>query len=88
MGTKAKLITTGFHVHDQQPGDYALGEKGKGIMAILPCGDFFYDSEGKWEYKDREDENKITVTPSIFCHGINGKGEWHGFLTNGVFTQV
>lgn len=86
---KARLITTGFHVHDQKPGDYALGEKGKGIMAILPCGDFFYDADGTWNYTDREDENKITVTPSIFCHGKgDGKGVWHGFLRNGEFIDV
>jgi hypothetical protein len=37
---KAKRITTGFHVHDQEPGDYAIGENGKGITIILPCGHF------------------------------------------------
>lgn len=87
---KAKLITTGFHVHEQKPGDYAINkqEGAKGIMAILPCGDFFYDFEGKWQYQDIEDENKITVAPSIFCHGINGKGEWHGFLRKGEFIEA
>lgn len=85
---KAKRITTGFHVRQQEKGDYSIGESGKGMMAILPCGDFFYDFEGKWQYQDLEDENLITVTPSIFCHGINGKGEWHGYLTKGEFVEV
>lgn len=80
---KAKRITTGFHVWEQKPGDYAIGEKGVGIMVILPCGHFFYDFEGKWQYQDLENENLITVTPSIFCSPEVPC--WHGFLTKGEF---
>lgn len=87
---KAKLITTGFHVWDQKPGDYAIVDEDhpniKGIMAILPCGHFFYDSEGKWQYENKEDENKITVSPSIFCSPQIPC--WHGFLRNGEFVEV
>lgn len=86
MDKKAKRITAGFHVHDQEPGDYSIGEKGVGIMAVLPCGHFFYDFDSKWQYQNIEDENKITVKPSIFCSPK--KPCWHGFLTNGVFKQV
>lgn len=85
---KAKRITTGFHVHDQVKGDYAIGERGVGMMAILPCGHFFYDFECKWQYQNLEDENLITVTPSIFCHSNDNSNCWHGFLTNGEFIGV
>lgn len=34
-------------------------------------------------------DGTITVTPSILCNfGVEGRPVWHGYLTNGVWTEV
>ncbi len=81
---KAKLIK-GFHVFDQKPGDYAFS--GIGIMLVMPCGHFFNDNENKWNVQNREDETKVTLSPSLFCHA-DDKDCWHGFLRNGEFIDA
>ncbi len=54
----------------------------KGIFIILPCLHAFA-SDGRWQDTDIEDENKITLSPSILCMGQDGKACWHGYLTKG-----
>jgi hypothetical protein len=88
MVMKAHLITNGFHVDEHKAGDYAIPKEALGIMAILPCGHFFYDFAGKWNYQNKQDETMITVTPSIFCHGDGSKDCWHGYLTKGEWKAV
>ena len=59
-------------------------------VIILPCGDRFMP-QNKWDMTDIEDETKITLSPSIFCHHENRPGSgnsWHGFLQNGEFVTV
>ena len=66
-----------------KPGTYCLSSNG--LIMTLPCGDNFMP-QGVWQEKNVDDENKITLTPSIFCHcKFNGGQGWHGFLTNGEF---
>ena len=79
-----KIDKKDFKPYKEEKGTYAIS--GKGIMAVLPCGDFFNDYEGKWDYQDIEDENKITVNPSIFCSPE--KPCWHGYLRNGEFSST
>lgn len=84
MNVKARKVSTQELSPFKQPlGEYALS--GKGIMVRLPCGDFFNDFEGKWEYTNIEDEDKITMKPSILCSPE--KPCWHGYLTNGEFHE-
>jgi len=78
---KAKKFNS-FEEFDMQPGSYVILGNGKDILATLPCGHNFRP-DGRWGMKDIEDENKITVTPSIFCS--SNVPCWHGWLTNGVF---
>lgn len=74
-----KIEKKDFNPWEESKGTYAIS--GKGIMIILPCGDFFNDFEGKWKYTNIENQQKITLSPSIFCSPE--KPCWHGFLTNG-----
>ena len=81
---KAKKMN--FDDFDYEPGSYCF--TGNGLLITLPCGDNFMP-QGKWEEKDVEDEEKITLSPSIFCHHHDDKRpDWHGFLRNGDFIEA
>lgn len=70
-----------FDKFDFEPGSYCIMENGK-LFMTLPCGDNFMP-DGRWEEKDINDPNKITLMPSIFCSPK--KPCWHGYLKNGEF---
>jgi len=72
---------------DFKPGSYCFvkAEGRLGVFITLPCGHNFMP-DNKWQLENPEDENKITVRPSIFCSP--SKPCWHGYLTNGEFKQV
>ncbi len=79
---KAKKFDT-FEQCDMQPGSYALRDDSEHpIFITLPCGHNFVPDK-RWQMQDLDDENKITISPTIFwspqvpC--------WHGFLRNGEF---
>ena len=55
---------------------------GKLHLMILPCLHAFRP-DGRWEERDVDDQDKITLTPSIFCSP--SVPCWHGYLTKGVF---
>lgn len=84
---KAKKFDT-FEEFDFEPGSYVLvGKDFKDVFMTLPCGHNFRP-QGKWELKDIEDQNKITLSPSIFCKGSSGNPCWHGYLRNGEFIKA
>jgi len=60
------------------------GSKGETLRIILPCGhNSMIDG---WEITDI-DSDTPSATPSIFCHGDDGKPCWHGYLTNGELKE-
>ena len=68
---------------------YVQHKDKKGLLAILPCGHLVDITE--WNLTDIDTDHP-SATPSIFCHGLGReKGEhnecWHGYLTNGEFTE-
>jgi hypothetical protein len=83
---KAKKVDSFEKLLDKKIiGTYTLREgKEKRLVIVLPCGDLFIP-DGNWEEKNVEDEDKITLSPSIFCGGGTDKPCWHGFLKEGKF---
>lgn len=85
---KVKKLPPSFATFDFEPGSYMILENGpEDIFMVLPCGDNFRP-DGRWEVKYPEDENKITLSPSIFCKGASQNPCWHGYLINGEFKSV
>ncbi len=89
---KAKKFNS-FEEYDWEIGSYVItpAEGRLGVLMTLPCGDRFMP-DNKWQLTDMDDENKITLTPSIQCMGkiVDGKATncWHGYLTEGQFRDA
>jgi hypothetical protein len=84
---KAKRFETMDAFFDGGLGAYILqpAEGRLGVLMTLPCGHRFMPDH-KWTLSDKEDEDKITLNPSIFCSPQVPC--WHGYLTNGEFKKV
>ena len=82
---KAKKFKT-LKEFDWKAGSYVLFDNPKApILMTLQCGHNFRPTS-KWEMKDIEDPEKITLNPSIFCSPQVPC--WHGYLRNGEFTEA
>lgn len=58
------------------------GTSVKDILMVLPCGHRFR-SQGEWDITGYDDNDKITLTPSILCYGLDGSECWHGYIKDG-----
>lgn len=81
---KTKKFET-FEEFDFKPGSYVLMDGKKDILMTLPCGHNFRP-DGRWQIENADDENKITLNPSIFCSPLVPC--WHGYLRNGEFIDA
>ncbi len=76
----------GTQPHEMEPGDYALSESGNVVWIRDPRGDIGHVNE-KWTITVEDDET-ITVDPSIWSNKNGTPPGWHGFLQRGVWNEV
>lgn len=92
-GDKMRAVRTkDFKAQGCEPGNYCFtqAEDRIGIFMTLPCGHNFLPDH-KWQLTAKDDDNKISLTPSIQCSPATPKRPvacWHGYLTNGEFITV
>lgn len=83
---KGRRLQDGFHYSDAEPGDYWKQGAPDSDMAFWSCctpnGEF-----GNLDSHDvtENDDGTITVKPSIL---VRGGEEYHGWLTNGVWSDA
>ena len=70
----------GTPVNQLQLGEYALCDP-ENWLGVCPSGDVANLLRHKVTVHD---DGSISVEPSIH---VTGKGDWHGHLTNGVWTE-
>lgn len=88
MGRDCQAVEVSGDSLPENPGEWCwrtLDTKGRGVLCVLPNGEnAFLDS--RWTISG--DPANITAQPSINLHSqANPDHNWHGWLTNGRFTE-
>jgi hypothetical protein len=81
----------GTPVHDLEPGEYALPLDGLAVQQIVwlcnPDGAMGHVTGERWAITV-EDDDTITVDPSIWWDSQATPPGWHGYLVRGEWREV
>lgn len=76
----------GTQAHELAAGEYALTADGTGVWICDPRG-VHGCVDKRWTVVV-EDDDSITVDPSIWTNAHGSPPGWHGFLKRGVWSEV
>lgn len=73
--------------HELEPGEYSLARDGHSVWLCSPRGEPGHVTSPTWSIKIEEDDT-ITIDPSIFWDKNNTPPGWHGYLIKGEWQEV
>ena len=87
--TQGNRRPDGTPVHELEPGNYAFPTMGSlDILRLCnPDGAAGHVTGDRWLITVEDDET-VTVTPSIFWNAQEVPPGWHGFLERGIWREV
>lgn len=77
----------GTEAHELVAGEYALAPSGHAVILCNPDGHHGHVYDSLWSITVEEDQT-ITVNPSIWWDKDATPPGWHGYLQRGVWREV
>jgi len=73
--------------HELEPGEYSLTEGGRAVWLCSPRGEAGRVEAPIWNIVV-EDDDTLTIDPSIFWDRDKDPPGWHGYVTKGNWFEV